>query len=640
MSLIIPDSTVNLYAEVPISGDHQLVFSSRSKQATYFLNKRVASKAGCSYLRKTGKLRIEWSTARVMQSNYISFTNPSFENTTFYAQIIDWEYVNNETTDIMYVIDWWQTYMFDFDAHACSILREHLTEEDYQKAVANPWRRDIPELLTDEGLPCDETLETIYTEGSVSGGTVTGNRFKFPPAEDTLLDLPYARDLFAVINLSQFDVGEWTADDGRALVNALDYFGGLNHASTWDDFKNMFTSINQNFLRGTAFVGLRMADTDFKTNFNKVLELLTLYGCTGSIVGIYVLPRWSLKGYFRTGVYEAENPYEGYDGSINIPVDNSVDPKMNTFPFRYMRVKTPTDVKEYRYDLFNDIADGGNTAYLSIKCNTNGIPVWSLAPKSYKNNADEYNYFERIDYSAFPQAAYSTDAYLAFLSQQYANAIQTNTRAGMAQLRANGTMSVANLVSPITNAIGAIAGGDYTPTMISDWQVGKELANGPKFGGGNMSQVLSGATGVYATNQKMDIINEGQGNRGPSSAVFDGTKRAFVNDEYHAGSQAGYLPYAYQRLTFTIELVELNEDVKQKYSDWLTLYGYKSNRTGNPHIIDYIKNGTNTPHFVTYDGDTFTYVQTENIHITGVQYTACRAIENMFNSGVRLLKGD
>ena len=160
--LIVPDSNVSLYAGVPISDGHEIVFRSKTEQSTYFATKRIASKAGCTYLRKTGRLRIEWSTETVMRADFISFKNPSFENITFYAKLIDYEYVNNVTTDVLYEIDWFQSFCFDVDYHACEILREHLTEEDYQKAVANPWRRDIPELLTDEGLPCDKTLEKIY----------------------------------------------------------------------------------------------------------------------------------------------------------------------------------------------------------------------------------------------------------------------------------------------------------------------------------------------------------------------------------------------------------------------------------------------------------------------------------------------
>ena len=318
--LITPDSSVSLYADVPISDGHEIVFRSKTEQSTYFATKRIASKAGCTYMRKTGRLRIEWSTETVMRADFISFKNPSFENITFYAKLIDYEYVNNVTTDCIYEIDWFQSFCFDVVYHACSILREHLTESDYQKAVENPWRRDIPELLTDEGLPCDESLECIYTDGSLAGGAITGNRFKVPSGTTSILGDAYANDLYAVFLLSQFDLGEWSSEDGTAFVDCFNYFGSVNQESTWGDFINMFTSINQRCIRGTAMLGVRMDEADFKEHFTKAIDLLTSYSVTGSIVGIYVLPKWSLKGYFKTSIYEATDNTEGFEEQmINIP---------------------------------------------------------------------------------------------------------------------------------------------------------------------------------------------------------------------------------------------------------------------------------------------------------------------------------
>ena len=80
--LIVPDSSVSLYADVPISDGHEIVFRSKTEQSTYFATKRIASKAGCAYLKKTGRVRIDWSTETVMRADFISFKNPSFENIT------------------------------------------------------------------------------------------------------------------------------------------------------------------------------------------------------------------------------------------------------------------------------------------------------------------------------------------------------------------------------------------------------------------------------------------------------------------------------------------------------------------------------------------------------------------------------
>ena len=57
-------------------------------------------------------------------------------------------------------------------------------------------------------------------------------------------------------------------------------------------------------------------------------------------------------------------------------------------------------------------------------------------------------------------------------------------------------------------------------------------------------------------------------------------------------------------------------------------------------ILGNIKNGTNAPHFEDIDSEKLTYVQTENMHVTGLPKYAIDYIENMFNAGCRFIKGD
>lgn len=620
MSLIIPDSTVNLYAEVPISGDHQLVFSSRSKQATYFLNKRVASKAGCSYLRKTGKLRIEWSTSRVMQSNYISFTNPSFENVTFYAKITDWEYVNNETTDIMYEIDWWQTYMFDFDAHACGIIREQLTEEDYQKAVANPWRRDIPELLTNETLPMSESLECIYTNGENQAGILTGNRFKMssgiPEISEGMQQLKIVMYLSAIENFDNLEASQRAIF--RAFLSKWETLNGQDFDYATVNVNQIFSSTAENFIRSYAVLSMPISNS---VAFSEALTLLTQLGVNGNIVGLYVLPNWMSAG-------------GSFDNGFIVPKLNVKSPKLNTFPYRYLRIKSPQDTKEYRLDLFKDLSeseDGEAWVRFRFVSNVCGLPIMAIMPVSYKTNGAG-NYFERIEYSNFPQVAYSTDAYLAYIAAQEQQAlIKWSTPVGQATFdyeamqRGNPYLDMArNLVGSVSN-MGMSSNG--------------------------VSNIIGAAQNVMMNTQKANLENArveqnvyeniGASMMGSGySATHNNSKPAYISNEYHPGGNGGYLAYEYNMLDFTCEIVELSPEVLEKYDTYFECYGYNSARYGLPHIIDYIKNGTNTPHFSTYNGDTFTYVQTENMHITGVQTVASRFIEEMFNRGVRFLKGD
>ena len=93
MSVITPSSQIKLYSNVEITDGLEMVFKSKAGQDAYFNSKLKASNVNCTYIRKSGKCRIEFPTATVSQCNFISFTNTSFENVTFYARVTNWEYI-------------------------------------------------------------------------------------------------------------------------------------------------------------------------------------------------------------------------------------------------------------------------------------------------------------------------------------------------------------------------------------------------------------------------------------------------------------------------------------------------------------------------------------------------------------------
>lgn len=660
MSLIIPDSTVNLYADVPISAGHQLVFSSVSAQNTYFLNKRLVTKAGCSYIRKTGRLRIEFNAARVQQCNYMSFTNTSFENITFYARILDYEYVNNETTDVLYAIDYWQTYMFYAEFHACSILREHLTEVDYQKAVANPWRRDIPELLTDEGLPCDKNLEKIYTSNI---SAYSGEQFRVPSkiSEDdsdnmVLCMFLSSFDIETIITTAPDVINPDTLTEYNAFLDNFNYYVYNEETIGGTSVKKLrFNSWTNNFGMTYSVLAIKMSTlptpvvgTKAATAMNqlgKAIEFLTAYGVTSSIVGLYVLPEWIFN---ISTAFESNAP--GTEIDVQVSKLIGVDPKLNTYPFRYLRVSSPLDTKEFRLDLFTNMNEGENNCPLLYSYNLNGVPAISISPINYGRSVisdDNYlksNYDETITFQAFPQMGFSCDAYLTFLSQQYSSALQTRTQAGNAMLAAARQEGIVGQQQANLNAALSpyMAGTDLVGNFLQGDIMGatNTLAGSLTMDAQNTANMLRARANDLQAQQNVNVLNEARGGRLSGSGVFDSTKRAFVNDQYIKGGATGYLPYQFNAVCFWVTIVTLNDDILQKYSDYLDIYGYKSLRTGRPHICDYVTDGSNAPHFTTFDGETFTYVQTENMHVTGLQANACAAIENLFNSGCRFLKGD
>lgn len=162
---IVPSSTINLYSGVDIDMEEQLAFSSRANQLAYFGSKLVRAQTPCTMVRKTGMLRIELDNqlkSQIKSCNYISFINPDFDNKEVYGRILDYDYVNNETVDIAYGIDYWQTWMFDVTFKDSYIEREHLSETLFNLAENNPYSINIPEFRTAETLPINGEIEKYY----------------------------------------------------------------------------------------------------------------------------------------------------------------------------------------------------------------------------------------------------------------------------------------------------------------------------------------------------------------------------------------------------------------------------------------------------------------------------------------------
>ena len=98
--------------------------------------------------------------------NYLSFINPSYGNKIYYCNITNYDYINNETVEISYAIDWWMTDMFTADIEACSILREGFTIGEFNALKNNPYQ-DIIKMRTSEPIAC--TAETEALKKRVAG---------------------------------------------------------------------------------------------------------------------------------------------------------------------------------------------------------------------------------------------------------------------------------------------------------------------------------------------------------------------------------------------------------------------------------------------------------------------------------------
>lgn len=161
---IAPDTLIYLIKNIKLDPFYQntIYFADEGAQETYFKNKAYTVLDKHTYQRKTrGVIRVGMPIATVYGTSYMMFKNTSFENKWFYAFVTNYEYVNDDTTDIYYEIDIIQTYFFDY------ILLQSMVER-----MSQPLSDAIGANLIPEGL---DTGEYMYDEISDSHLLWTGD---------------------------------------------------------------------------------------------------------------------------------------------------------------------------------------------------------------------------------------------------------------------------------------------------------------------------------------------------------------------------------------------------------------------------------------------------------------------------------
>lgn len=697
MPLITPSSTVVLYSGINITAGENIIFKSVANQRAYFAKHVVATVNDCTYIRKTGTLRLEFPTATVAQCNYISFTNKAFENKTFYARIIDYEYVNNVTTEITFAIDYFQSYMFDVEYEDCLIEREHLSDEDFQKAETNPWDRSIYEFQTSESLVSGKEGEKIYSY-SIDPNDPSGDIDVFPKltgsgsTERRCGILMQIAAFNSELQQTFLDIlpqvlGQYTVD---VITPEGDAYGP--HAGEY-----------RNKLLPRPYYSVYIYVLNSMEIAQDIIDWLTLQHLDTEIIGIYALPLISWTSWL---VNQSTNN-ETFVGSIdNTYVNRCVNKKLCTSPFYYLRVGNCEGAyKEYQYENFYDIVKGGKQfelAYISIiEC----VPKAMMAPIKYRysgggiNDRDDVNIDERIEKNAYPQIAYSTDAYLSYVSSQYSSTMGDldvgnnmdynikmlgNGTGGAIMGAASGVMDALTPLGDVIDLLSKGTGNDAVTTTVSD-PTGNAFANaGAGAGAGAAtldtagttvaqstttmsvpSAAMTAAAGVNIVGMAINALH--QGVRGWHSgkadaqrlieavnwrtmtvgdvvdSVYTINKSSAVANVYHPANTYGIESY-YAGLgdvsTFTITKVQLRPEILQLYDKYFSFYGYSSNRFGVPRVCNYIKGSGDQPHFDTTTSKPFTYLKCGTMHVVSPMMVVSEYIEALFKGGCRFFKGE
>lgn len=146
---IAPNSTIKILRGVPLTSnyEHSIWFSKVEPRTQYefFNSKTKFTFDNQMYQRQSkGTMRVRMTIGALYDCNYLMFQNNGFGNKWFYAFITNAEYVNNEVSEITYVLDVIQTWWYEWTFGSCFIERCHTTTDE------------LYEHTIEEGLPCGD----------------------------------------------------------------------------------------------------------------------------------------------------------------------------------------------------------------------------------------------------------------------------------------------------------------------------------------------------------------------------------------------------------------------------------------------------------------------------------------------------
>lgn len=224
MSYIAPDTDIYLLANVECdkSYDNVKYFATKNAQHTYMSSKIVKSFTNQSYGRvNKGTFRLFCKADDVYKCNYLMFQNTAFGNKWFYAFINSIEYVSNNTCEVRFTIDLFQTWFLDCTVGQCFVEREHVNDDSIGAHTLN---EDVPtgEMITaiEEQLTEFSKQYTYGVEICISDAQLSGIA-----NQPTWFDKPVLSGIFQGSKIG-------TTDNSDDLLKFLDNVISAGYQST------------------------------------------------------------------------------------------------------------------------------------------------------------------------------------------------------------------------------------------------------------------------------------------------------------------------------------------------------------------------------------------------------------------------
>lgn len=553
------------------------------------------------------KIRVQKNADDLRQCNYVMFQNFNYSSKWFYAFVDSVEYVNDNVTEVSYVLDDLQTYYFDIDVEMSFVEREHSSTDEIGDNVIDEGlgfgdliiTNKVEKLYTESGSGVDYKpmykCVVFYVPDSTDGKVVN-------PTHQPDRDVPPFSPTISKPNTWVYDVYNYTSTDDlvipwRATIANGVFFGTTYYALPFDirtDVSYSSGSKDWTYLDDTR---------------NKIVCLLdTLVENKCTVVNVCLIP---------TEVWEADIGGNGYsvfgtlDETVNFLKKSGKDiqhpytpknRKLLCYPYKRILLSNNTGgTNELRWEECATTVTPDNVKRFGYYIKGTAIPTCEIAiiPNSYRGT---FNYTDTLDYenalilNDFPQLSWNENSFNQWWAQNRT------------------TFSLSMISSVIGGLASVISGGASAQNNVN-------LGSNPtvqwaRFGSNAFSAIDGVVKSAY-----------------PYIIARNTPDQAFGN--LSCSSLKTYLG----RIGFTIYELSIDSDNAKAIDDYFTMFGYACKKVKLPNVYT---NGGVIRTYWNYFKTTGAKVHSKGsmLDTLGVPQESLNNIIKIFDHGITFWKPD
>ena len=422
MSYVQPSGTIQLFRGINLDNRymHTLYFPNVATQTSFFdgLVDNSLSFISQSYSRPNKKsVRVKINAESCQDVSYMRFNNRG--NKWYYAFVLAINYINENTTDIVYEIDVMQTWFMGGSSpqdmiNPCMVLREHVTNDTF-------------------GL-----------------------------------------------NLEPEPIGSDVYDMSPEITNEAitEAFNGFAFVLCTTGEPTETNMIKDGIVNGTTYTSLPAVSgnmSNLKTYMENALGSWDKQEQKEDIVDFFMFPK-AFTDYESTTqlTFNINHPrrYSNYTPR---------NKKLFGYPFAYLYVTTNDgNACIYHWEYFEGDATDGHDIQFELNASAIGGGSIEIHPRSY--NGVDNNYDAKLTMTNFPKCSYNYDAYQAFVASggqtklNYAGEVVQQR--GSLALEKNAVSTLAGTAQGTANLVGNLLTGNVAGAVSGGVGVANTLAQG------------------------------------------------------------------------------------------------------------------------------------------------------------------